>query len=129
MGLIVLPMILFGQEPTIPPVSWGEVFSNPTLWLSSFAGVSLLIAFVTTFFNGVFKVEQKFLRQLMAWIIAIIILVLGDVFNIKIVYTWDFPIWLALIHGFAAGLASNGWFDIPILKAILNKIEELFVKE
>ena len=129
MGLIVLPMILFGQEPAIPPVRWGEGFSNPTLWLSSFAGVSLLIAFVTTFFNGVFKVEQKFLRQLMAWIIAIIILVLGDVFNIKIVYTWDFPIWLALIHGFAAGLASNGWFDIPRLKAILNKIEELFVKE
>lgn len=123
--IAVVPMV-FGQEPTQPPVSWGEVFSNPALWLGSFAGVSLLTAFVTAFVNGFLKIVKSFPKQLVAWGVAIAITLLGDLLNIKIVYTWDFPWWLALINGLAAGLASNGVFDIPVLKAILDKISGWF---
>lgn len=126
--LLIVPMALMAQDPTTPPAGWGDVFSNPALWLGSFAGVSLLTAFLAAFFNGLFKFTEKWARQLCAWVIAILVLILGDVLNIKIVYSWDFPIWLAIIHGFAAGLASNGFFDIPTLKKILVVIEGLFVK-
>jgi len=124
--LLAIPIALLAQEPTVPPTGWGDIFSNPALWLSSFAGVSLLTAFVATFINGFLKVTTKFLKQFVAWLVAIGILVLCDLFNIKICYSWDFPIWLAILHGFAAGLASNGWFDIPWLKTLLDKIAEWF---
>lgn len=127
--LLAIPIALLAQEPTEPPTGWGEIFSNPALWLGSFAGVSLLTAFLATFFNGLLKLVNKFPRQLCAWLVAIAIVLVGDFANIKIIYTWDFPIWLAILHGFAAGLASNGWFDIPTLKKILSTIEELFVKK
>lgn len=126
--LMAIPIAILAQEPTDPPAGWGEVFSNPALWLGSFAGVSLLTAFLAAFLNGLFKIVNKFPKQLCAWLIAIAIVLIGDFANIKIVYTWDFPVWLAILHGLAAGLASNGWFDIPTLKKILNTIEDLFVK-
>jgi len=113
-------------EPTDPPTGWGDIFSNPSLWLGSFAGVSLLTAFLAAFINGFLKIGKKFLRQLTAWIIAIIIAEVGVIFNIELVYTHNFLWPLALIHGFAAGLTSNGWFDIPTVKKILLVIEGLF---
>jgi fructose-specific phosphotransferase system IIC component len=127
--LMILAIPIFAQEPTVPPVSWGEVFSNPALWLGSFAGVSLLTAFVAAFVNGLLKVVKNLPKQLVAWGIAIIITTLaGAVANLKIVYTWELPIWLAILHGFLAGLAANGAFDIPALKSILKSIEALFIK-
>ena len=119
-------MSLLAQDPTNPPTSWGDVFSNPALWLGSFAGISLLTAFLAAFINGTFHITNKSLRQIIAWLVAIAILLISDFANWKLCYAWDFPWWLALLHGFAAGLASNGVFDIPILKAILDKIESFF---
>jgi len=116
-------------EPTTPPTGWSDILLNPGIWLASFAGVSLLTAFITAFLNGLLKVTKKFYRQLVAWGVAIVILVVCDLLNLKICYAWDFPILLAIIHGVFAGLASNGWADIPTLKSILKSIEGLFVKQ
>jgi hypothetical protein len=124
--LLAIPVALLAQEPTTPPTGWGDIFSNPALWLGSFAGVSLLTAFLATFVNGLLKLEKNFPKQLCAWLVAIAIVLIGDLANIKLVYTWDFPVWLAVLHGLASGLASNGWFDIPTLKKILETIEGLF---
>jgi hypothetical protein len=126
LGLLIIPLMVFGQEPTTPPTGWGDIFSNPALWLGSFAGVSLLTVFLATFLNGFLKIVNTFPRQLCAWLVAIAIVLVGDLANIKIIYTWDFPLWLAILHGLALGLASNGWFDIPTLKKILETIEGLF---
>lgn len=125
---VVTTLIVGAQviEPTDPPTGWGDIFSNPSLWLGSFAGVSLLTVFLAAFINGLLKVEKTFYRQLTAWIIAIIIAEVGVIFKIELVYTHNFLWPLALIHGFAAGLASNGWFDIPTVKKILLVIEGLF---
>ena len=121
-------MSLFAQDPTAPPAGWGDVFSNPVLWFGSFAGISLLTAFLATFINGMAKITKKFHRQIVAWLIAIALLVVCDLVNWKLCYAWDFPWWLAALHGFAAGLASNGVFDIPLLKSFLDKVEGWFIK-
>jgi len=128
-GLLLIPLALLAQEPTVPPVSWGEVFSNPALWLGSFAGVSLLTAFITAFAIGLLKLTSKLAKQFVAWGIAIVITTLvGSVFNFKLVYTWELPVLLAALHGFMAGLASNGWAKISVLKEILDSITGLFKK-
>ena len=33
MFLILVPLVMFGQDPTAPPSTWGEIFSNPAKWL------------------------------------------------------------------------------------------------
>lgn len=124
--LLLVPIAIIAQEPTQPPAGWGEILANPMLWFGSFAGVSLLTTFLATFVNAWLKITQNFPRQLCAWIVAILIMVATDLLNYG--YAAEFPIWLAITHGFAAGLASNGWFDIPLLKSILNKIEGWFIK-
>lgn len=124
--LLSLPLMIFGQEPVIPdpPGSWAEVIMNPTQWFVSFGAVSILTAFMAAFFNGLLSVEKKFLKQLVAWLIAIILLVVSNLFNIG--YGAEFPILLSVIHGLGAGLAANGWFDIPTINGILKTIEGWF---
>lgn len=127
--LLVIPVAIFAQEPiepTAPPLSWGDFLSNPIVWFASFGGVALLTSFFAAFLNGLLKVAKSFQKQLISWAVGILILVVTDLINFG--YAADFPIWLALLHGFAAGLASNGVYDIPTLKSILNSIEGWFVK-
>ena len=130
--VLFIPFFLFAQEvveviePTDPPSGWAEILINPSMWLASFAGISLLTSFVAAFLTGLLKAEKSFIKQLIAWGVAIAILLVCDLANFKICYAWDFPIMLAIIHGFAAGLASNGFFDIPVLKNILKTVDGWF---
>lgn len=122
--LMAIPLAIFAQDPTTPPTGWGDILMNPSIWFASLAGIALLTAFLTALFNGWLKITKPFVKQLIAWAVAIILTVLSDLFNFG--YAKDFTIVFAIVNGFAAGLAANGVFDIPILKAILDKIEGWF---
>lgn len=123
--LLLIPLALIAQtEPTQPPTGWQDILINPGVWLGSFAGVSLLTAFVAAFLNGLLKVVKSFPKQLVAWLVAIVLVVGSDLLNFG--YAKDYTILFALVNGLFAGLASNGWFDIPTLKSILNSIEGWF---
>jgi len=120
--LLLIPVSIIAQDIP-PPENWGDIIMNPQQWFTNFAAFTLLTAFVATFVNGLLKVVKKWPRQLVAWGIAIILLVVTDLLNWG--YAADFPILLAIIHGLGAGLAANGVFDVPVIKAILNAIEGL----
>lgn len=129
---LFLPVAIFAQQDTTggaitPPSNWGDVIFNFQEWFATFGGIAVLTAFVAAFLNGLLKVTQNFLKQLVAWAVAIILLVVTDLLNFG--YAADFPILLAVVHGFAAGLVSNGVFDVPFMKGILDKIEHWFIKE
>ncbi len=130
--LFMIPAMLFAQQDTTggtitPPSDWGDVIFNFQEWFLSFGGVAVLTAFLAAFLNGLLKITKGFLKQLVAWAVAIILLVGSDLINFG--YAKDFPILLAVLHGFAAGLAANGVFDVPFIKTVLNAIEKWFVKE
>ena len=125
--LFMLPAVLLAQVIPDPPTDWSDIIMNPQQWFVDFGAIAVLTAFIASFFNGLLKVVKKLPRQLVSWAVAIILLVLSDVFNFG--YAKDFPILLAVIHGFGAGLASNGIFNIPTVKAILTWVEGLFKKE
>lgn len=114
---------VFGQDIPAPPTGWGDVIMNPAKWFVDFGAVTVLTAFLATFFIGLLKVVKKFPRQLIAWGVAIILLVATDLLNFG--YAKDFPWWLAVLHGLGAGLAANGVFDIPFVKGILDALEKL----
>lgn len=122
--LILGSVVIFAQDLPAPPADWGDIIMNPEKWFLSFGAVSLLTAFLATFVIGLLKVTSKFVKQLVAWIVAIILLVGSDLLNFG--YAAQFPILLAVVHGFGAGLASNGVFDIPVIKAVLDTIEKWF---
>ena len=120
--LLLIPLAIFAQDIS-PPENWGDIIMNPQQWFVDFGAFTLLTAFVATFVNGLLKVIKKWPRQLVAWGVAIILLIATDLLNWG--YAAEFPILLAVIHGFGAGLAANGIFDIPIIKVILDAIEKL----
>jgi len=119
--LLAIPVILIAQDVPNPPSGWGDIIMNPQKWFIDFGTIAVLTAFVATFVNGLLKVVKKFPRQLVAWGVAIILLVVSDLLNFG--YAKDFPILLAVIHGLGAGLAANGVFNIPMIKGILDTIE------
>ncbi len=123
-AVLALAAPMFAQEIPPPPNDWGDVIMNPAKWFVDFGAVAVLTAFVATFLNGLLKIVKKLPRQLVAWAVAIILLVATNLLNFG--YAADFPILLSVIHGFGAGLAANGVFDIPIMKALLTAIEGWF---
>jgi len=126
-ALLIIPAILLLGQVVDPPESWAEVFMNPVQWFGGLAGIAALTAFLAAFLNGLLNVTSKITKQLISWAVAIILLVGSDLLNIG--YAAEFPILLAAVHGLGAGLISNGIFDIPIIKAILDFIESLFKKQ
>jgi hypothetical protein len=119
--LLVLTAPLLAQDVPTPPTNWGDVFLNPSKWFVDFGAVSLLTAFVATFVIGLLKIVKKFPKQLVAWLVGVVLLVTTDLLNFG--YAAQFPILLAIAHGFAAGLAANGLFDIPVLKGLLDALD------
>lgn len=125
-ALILLPLALIAQTIE-PPAGWEDVILNPGKWFVDFGAFAILTAFVAAFLNGVLKVTKSFVKQLVAWLTAIVILVASSLLNFG--YAAEFPIVLVIIHGFAAGLAANGIFDIPLINQILNAVEGWFIKD
>ena len=117
MSLLFLPMLIFAQDPE-PPADWAEVISNFNTWFATLAGIAAVTVFVSGFFNTILGIGKKIWRQVMAWLVAIILVSAGNLFNIGFVS--EFPWLTTLIYGLAAGLVANGFFDINIVKAILE---------
>jgi hypothetical protein len=123
-GLFFLAtFIAFGQEPTEPPADWGDIIMNPAKWFAGFGAISFLTAFLATFVIGILKITKNFSKQLIAWLVAVVLLIGSNLMNFG--YAASFPILLTVIHGLGAGLAANGVFDIPLLKGLLDGIEKL----
>ena len=115
--LFLIPMVIFAQDPE-PPADWAEVISNFNTWFATLAGIAAVTVFVSGFFNTLLRIGSKIWRQVVAWLVAIILVSAGNLFNIGFVS--DFPWLTTLIYGFAAGLVANGFFDINIVKALLE---------
>ena len=125
--LLALPIVIFAQDVPAPPADWGDIIMNPAKWFVDFGAIAVLTAFVAAFINGLLNVVKKFPKQLVAWLVAIILLVGSDLLNFG--YAAQFPILLAVLHGLGAGLVANGVFDIPVIKGILDWVEKLFKKK
>ena len=61
------------------------------------------------------------MKQVVAWIIAILLLVIGNLVNMGFMaeLTWLHTI----VYGIAAGFISNGIFDLETVKAILRALK------
>ena len=117
MFALVLPT--FGQSVE-PPTDWLQVFANINLWLASLAGVAAVTVFLAAFVNTLLK-TSGFVKQIVAWIIAILLLVVGNLVNMGFMAELN---WLhTIVYGVAAGFISNGIFDLETVRAILRALK------
>lgn len=117
MFVLILPT--FGQTVE-PPTNWLELFANINVWLASLAGVAAVTVFLAAFLNTLLK-TQGFVKQLVAWIIAILLLVVGNLVNMGFMAELN---WLhTIVYGVAAGFISNGIFDLETVRAILRALK------
>lgn len=115
---------LLAQEIPAMPETWTDVIMNFNTWFSTFYGVVVFTAFVASVFTGLLKAEKDFHKQLIAWVVAIAALIICRLLSWG--YVAEYPYFQVVIHGFAAGLASNGFFKIPKVKGLLDDIDEKF---
>jgi len=118
-----MPVFMLAQAP--PPPEAGTVvstivetgFSN---YFISLAALVPLVVLISAFINSKLKLSG-FLKQFVAWIIAIGLCFVGWYFNLGMFtgLVW----WVVLIYGFAVGLAANGFFDITLIQAILKALK------
>lgn len=117
MFVLILPT--FGQVVE-PPTNWLSLFANINVWLGSLAGIAAVTVFLAGVVNTLLK-TSGFWKQIVAWIIAIILLVVGNLLNMG--FMAELNIWLTIVYGLAAGFVSNGIFDIELVKAILRALK------
>lgn len=68
--------------------------------------------------NGLFKISKGIWPQVVAWVIGAILSV--GAYFLKVIEMGD-PQWLGVIAlSVVVGLSSNGIYDIPTIKAIVN---------
>jgi len=114
--LLILSIPLVAQVIE-PPTDWLGLFANINTWLYSLLGIAAVTVFLAAEANKLLKTEG-FLKQLVAWAIAIILLFVGNLVNIGFMAELS---WLnTLIYGIAAGFLANGIFDITLIRALLR---------
>ena len=116
--LIAFTIPAIAQEVE-PPTNWLDLFANINVWLGSLAGIAAVTVFLAAALNSLLK-TSGFVKQLVAWIIAIILLVAGNLINLGFMAELN---WLhTLAYGIAAGFVANGIFDIELIKRLLEAI-------
>jgi len=117
LSLILMPLMAFGVEPEVPD-TWTEVIMNFNTWFATLAGVAAVTVFIAGAVIQFLGVQRKWLKQLTSWIIAILLVVAGNIFDLG--FSAGFPWLTTILYGFGAGLVANGIFDIEVVQAILE---------
>lgn len=119
--LVILSLPLMAQDTVNPPTNWVELFGNINVWLASLAGVAAVTVFLAAVLNKLFKITVGIWKQVVAWGVALVLLVVGNVVNLG--FMADMNWWQTLIYGVATGFVANGIFDISVIQAILKALK------
>ena len=86
--------------------------------------LSAITVFIAGLINGKFNITEGIWPQVVAWVTGSVLSVAAWFFGLVTVGN---PVWLAVIMlCVVVGLSSNGIYDIPTIKAFIDK---LFSKE
>ena len=93
------------------------IFSESFWWAAPIL-VSLTVA-ITGAINGLFKITEGFWPQLVSWLVGAGLAV--GAWAIKLIEFGN-PVWLGVVAlALVVGLSSNGIYDIPTIKAFVDK--------
>lgn len=92
------------------------------IFSTSFWYVAPILVTLTTGLTGIinqgFKIQQTWLKQLISWVVGAAFSVGAWAVNMM---TFGTPVWLAVTClALVVGLASNGIYDITVIKNFIN---------
>lgn len=106
-----------------PPADIVDVVGNLDLYMGSLLGLSVLSVFLTGIVNGWLKNKKDWVRQVTSWLVPILLaFIFGGL--LKFGFLGDQPLFTSILYGFAAGLVSNGFFDINFVQTLVTWLEE-----
>lgn len=117
-AIVAIPII---AQPIEPPADWAAVVDNFWIWFGNLAGLAALTTFIAGFLNGVLKASGKFVRQLVAWVVAVVLAWLSVLLNIG--FLAEAQWYMVVLYGVGAGFVANGFFDVGLIQAIILAIE------
>ena len=86
-----------------------------------------LVVLITDFLIRWLKVEKGWIKQALSWGISLLLCGAGVWFDIGMFV--DLPIGYLLVYGIAAGLVSNGIFDIKVVQMLLDFVLQFIPKK
>jgi len=98
---------------------------NFTELFATLGGFSAGIVVITQFFNNLFKVENSTWKQVMSWIVALVLACAGFVLQAGLfgdlgsLGEWQGWVRTAIV-GIAGGLVSNGVYDINMVQEFVQ---------
>lgn len=123
--ILLLTLILFsgvaafGQDVDVP-ADWADIVVHINDWFGSLAGIAGITVFLAGFLNTILKVEKKFIKQLVAFAVAVGLTLGSSLLNFGF---FAEALWYqALLYGLGAGLISNGFYDVTTVRALLKFI-------
>ena len=82
--------------------------------------LSAITVFITGLINGKFNITEGIWPQIVSWIVGSVLSVAAWFFQLVLVGQ---PTWLAVVVlCVVVGLSSNGFYDIPTIKAFIDKL-------
>ena len=116
--IIISTFAAIAQQPELPTITIPDGrFEN---FFISLAAVIPLVTFITALVNRFIRITAGWAKQTLSWIIAMAVALAGWYLKVGIFET--LTIYGAILYGFGAGLAANGFFDIKIIQAILEAL-------
>ena len=101
---------------------------------STFSGLAALTVVLCQFIVKMFKVEVNWLKQVISWVIPIVLCIIGYLCKLGMFVEYHMLVewqgWLyTILVGLGIGLTSNGIYDIPLISKFLDMIGNLFKKK
>lgn len=111
--LLLIPAALAAQPDSTAypqPGSIFDIFSDLNYWLSSTATVAGLTIFLTLLVAKFWKTITAIWKQVVALVIAIVLMVAGNLANIGFMaeFTWL----TTIVYGLVVGFMANGLYDL-----------------
>ena len=96
-----------------------EIVNVSGIFSDAFWYVAVIITTaVTGLLNQVFKVQNKIVKQVIAWTVASVLSVLSWLVGL---ISFNEPVWVGVVAlCVATGLSSNGFYDISVIKKFVK---------
>lgn len=126
-GLLVLMIApMFGQEVE-PPTDWVDLLAQMPTWFGTLAGFAAVSVFLGSVATTLFKIEKSWVKQIVAWLVAVLLCVVGNLVNFGMLAE---ATWLqTIVYGIGAGLIANGIFDVSVVQLLLQALKLEVKKE
>lgn len=103
-------------------------------YFSSLAGIASLNVAITELVNSKFGIKISWLKQLISWVLPLIVSIVGLLFGYGIFADFgtisDPMAWLnTILVGFATGLVSNGIYDIKYVQDLIDFIKSIKINK